>query len=196
MHHEPQIGLVEAHAECRGGDQRLHLVSLQRLFGGLAFGGVGAAGVGQDVVPGLGQEGGGVFGGRHGEAVDDAAAGQRVEVLGEPGQPTVRGAQLEHPEPQRVAGQRAAQGEHVASAGAELFGDVVDDPLVRGRGGGEHRDAVAEFADQVTDAPVVGAEVVAPVADAVRLIDHQQAERSHQPGQLFGPEPRVDQAFR
>ncbi len=50
-----------------------------------------------------------------------------------------------------------------------------------------------EVGEQVADPPVVGPEVVAPVADAVRLVDDEQPGRLGQPGELLVPEPRVVQ---
>ena len=45
--------------------------------------------------------------------------------------------------------------------------------------------------EQVADAAVVGPEVVAPVADAVRLVDDEQAAAPGQVGQLLVAEPGV-----
>jgi hypothetical protein len=78
---------------------------------------------------------------------------------------------------QRRAVQLAAEHE---GAGAHLLGDVVDDPGVRRGGGGQHRGAGRQLVEQRADAPVVGAEVVPPVGDAVRLVDHQQPGRRRQ----------------
>ena len=59
---------------------------------------------------------------------------------------------------------------------AELIDDVFDDAVVGGGGRAQHRDARREEVEHAGDAPVVGPEVVAPVADAVRLVDHEQAD--------------------
>ena len=72
-----------------------------------------------------------------------------------------------------------------------LGSDVVGDPGVGGRGRRQHRDAVGQVAEQGADAPVVGPEVVAPVGDAVRLVDHQQATGRSQPGQHLVAEAGV-----
>ena len=195
MDDEPEVGLVEAHAEGGGSDQRLHLVVLQRLLGGQPLRGVGAARVGEHRVSGLAEQLGGVLGRRHRQAVDDAAAGQVGQMLRQPRQPPPRGAQLQHPEPQRLTRQRAAQREHLVPAGSHLLGDVGDDPLVRRRGGGQHGHVRGQLGDQGADAAVVGPEVVAPVGDAVRLVDDDQPRRRHEAGQLLGPEAWVDEAF-
>ena len=73
----------------------------------------------------------------------------------------------------------------------ELLDDVGDHPRVGGGRGGEHRAAGRQVGEQVADPPVVGPEVVAPVADAVRLVDDEQPGRLGQPGQLLVAEPRV-----
>ena len=101
--------------------------------------------------------------------------------------------QPQHAEPQRVAGERAADRRHLDAAGAQLLGDVGHHPLVGGRGGREHRRAGRQRAQQVADAAVVGAEVVAPVGDAVRLVDDDEPAAGDQPGQLLLAEPRVGQ---
>ena len=58
---------------------------------------------------------------------------------------------------------------------AQLLGDVVGHPGVGGGGGREHRDAGRQLGEQRAEAAVVGAEVVAPVGDAVGLVDDEQA---------------------
>ena len=60
----------------------------------------------------------------------------------------------------------------------------------------EHRPAGRQGREQVADAAVVGPEVVAPVADAVRLVDDQQAGGLGQPRQLLVAEARVVQPLR
>ena len=70
------------------------------------------------------------------------------------------------------------------ATGAELLHDVGHDAGVRGRRGGQHGNVRPQRGEQVADAAVVGTEVVAPVADAVGLVDHQQATAFGQVGQL------------
>ena len=111
------------------------------------------------------------------------------------------GPQPDHPELERLPVEGAAQHEHVGAqpfdtlaplaAQDKLLPDVVGDPGVGGRGGRQHRDAVGQVAEQGADPPVVGPEVVAPVGDAVRLVDHQQATGRSQPGQHLVAEAGV-----
>ena len=100
MHDEAEVGLVEAHAERRRGHERLDLVVAQLTLEALAVGGVGAAGVGGDAVTGLGQGSRHLLGCSHGQRVDDAAAGQLVEVGEEPAEPLLGRHRAQHAEPQ------------------------------------------------------------------------------------------------
>ena len=73
----------------------------------------------------------------------------------------------------------------------ELLGDIGTDPGVGGRRGGEHRDAGGQVGQERADAAVVGPEVVAPVGDAVGLVDHQQPARRREPRQHLVTEAGV-----
>ncbi len=177
--------------ERAGGDQRLDPVGQQVGLGGQPLRRVGPAGVGGHRVPALAQELGHLLGGRDGQRVDDAGPGQRVQLRGQPAQPLGRRGQRHHRQPQALPVQRAAQHQRSVAVGRagvdrtepELLGDVDDHPVVgRGRGG-QHRDAGRQLGDQGAQPPVVGPEVVAPVGDAVRLVDHEQAGGRGEPGQ-------------
>ena len=63
--------------------------------------------------------------------------------------------------------QRVAQAEPLRHVGGHAR---------RGRGGGRHERARAERPGGVREAEVVGPEVVAPLRDAVRLVDHEQPD--------------------
>ena len=200
MDDEAEVGLVEAHPERRCGDERLDPVLDERRLGVQPLGGVGAAAVGDDVVPGGPQERRQVLGAGDGERVDDAAARQVGEVLGEPAELLVRGAQAQHAEAQALALERAAQHEHVVrravGTDGQLVGDVVDDALVGGGGRGQHRDVRPQPRQRFADAPVVGPEVVAPVGDAVGLVDDEQPDALGERGQQAVAEVRVVEALR
>jgi hypothetical protein len=148
VHHEPQVGLVEAHAQRGRGDQRLDPVGQQVVLGALPLGGVGLAGVGDDRVAPLAQVAGELLGGADGERVDDAGAGQLAEVLGQPAEPVRAGGQPQYPQAQRVAVQRAAQHQRVTAGHPELVGDVAGHPVVRGGRGGQHRDPGRQVGEQ------------------------------------------------
>ena len=75
----------------------------------------------------------------------------------------------------------------------QLLGYVGGDPGVRGGGGGEHRDIRGQRRKQRPDPAVIGPEVVAPVGDAVRLIDNDQACRLREMRQDVVAESRVVQ---
>ncbi len=86
---------------------------------------------------------------------------------------------------------RSSEPRSTRTSTTELLGDVLGHPGV-GRGGrGQHRDAVGKVGQQGADAAVVGPEVVTPVGDAVRLVDHEQPGRRRQPGQHLVAEARV-----
>ncbi len=183
--HEAEVGFVEAHAERRRRDQRLDPVVDQVVLGGQALGLFGLAGVGGDGEATLAQVVGDLLGSRDGERVDDARAGQPVEMLGQPGEPMGGRGQRQHPEVQRFAIEAAAQDEHVVAVAAQTedIGDIVDDPAVRGGGGCQHRDTGGQLGQQRAQPAEVRTEVVAPVADAVRFVDHQQATGRGELGQ-------------
>jgi hypothetical protein len=108
--------------------------------------------------------------------------GQPSEALG--------GVELEHGQVQRRAVEIAAQDHRVRP---QLLCDVGDHPVVGGGRAGEDRH-VAEPGQDVADAAVVGPEVVAPVGDAVRLVDDQEPDlggelRQHLVAKARGVEP-------
>ena len=86
---------------------------------------------------------------------------------------------------------RSSEPRSTRTSCAELLGDVGGHPGVGGGGGGQHGDAVGQVAEQGADPPVVGPEVVAPVGDAVGLVDDQQPAGGRQPRQHLVAEPGV-----
>ena len=197
---EGQVGLVEAHAQRAGRHQRLDPVGLEVLLQPLALGRLRPARVGGHVEPGLAQALGDLEGGAHGEAVDDARARRGAQVAGQPGQAGRRVGQEEGAQVERVALQGAAQDEDLGGplargAPGQLLGDVVGHPLVRRGGGGQDGRARGQLGQQGADAPVVGAEVVPPVGDAVRLVDDDEPGAGRQVGQDLVAEDRVVEAL-
>ena len=67
------------------------------------------------VVPARPQVVGDFLRGRDREAVDDAGPGLLGEVVGQPGEPLLRGLQAHHAEAQRLAVERAAEHEDVVA---------------------------------------------------------------------------------
>ena len=130
-----------------------------------------------------------------GEAVDDPGAVELGQPAREPGQAGGLGRQLADLEAQRAPRERAAvDGELLAPrAHGELLGDVGDDAVVGRRRGAQHGDVVGEAEQHVADAPVVRAEVVPPVRDAVRLVDDEQPDARDEQRQHRVAEPRVVQ---
>ncbi len=195
MHAEAEVGLVVAHAERRGGHERLHLVAEQGVLEPLALPVVELPGVG---------------GHRHGVAVvirdrrrqpvrvghrqrvDDARPRQAGQVLDDPGEPLERREPVEHRQLQARPREGPAQHERRR---AELRRHVVGHARVGGRGGGEDGRLRLHPADHVGDPPVVGAEVVAPVGDGVGLVDHEHPEPTDQRVEHPSPEARVRQAL-
>ena len=117
----------------------------------------------------------------------------------EPRQPRGRVGESQHTEPQGVAGQRASHrrdgDRRAVASGRQLFGHVVDDAGVGRCGGGQHRRSRGQLGEKVSDPAVVGSEVVAPVADAVRLVDDQEPAPLDETGQHLVAETWVGQAL-
>ena len=188
--HEGQVGLVEAHTEGRGGHDRLDSVGLQvglELLAGVV---VERRGV-RDGVDALGaQELRDQLGVGDGQAVDDARPLDGGDPAGHPGQAFVV---VEVVDGQVQRGSVEATTEDDGPL-PQLGGDVVDDPVVGGRRGRQHA-GVAEVGEDVLDPAVVGPEVVAPVGDAVGLVDHDHADACSEEGPDPFAEPGVVEAL-
>ena len=116
--------------------------------------------------------------------------GQLGEVLGEPGQPLLGRSSWSTA---RCSDSRSSEPRSTRTSVPELLGDVGGDPGVGGRRRGEHRDAGGQVGEHLPDAAVVGPEVVAPVGDAVRLVDDEQPGGLGQLGQHLVAEAGVVQ---
>ncbi len=211
VHDERQVGLVEAHPERRGRDERLDPVLLEVLLQALALGRVGLAGVRGDGEPRRAQLARDLLGRGDGEAVDDARAVDVLQRLDEPRDARGLVRQAQDGEVEGLAVQPAAQDEHVlvarlAGSGgragrvrrghAELLRDVRGHARVRGRRRREHGDAGRQVGEQRADAAVVGPEVVPPVGDAVRLVDDDEARVGREPGEHLVAEAGVVEPLR
>ncbi|MCY1434370.1 hypothetical protein D9M71_504290 [compost metagenome] len=173
MHHLADIALVDAHAEGDGGDHDVGLPVHEPALQGIPrfMGHAGVVGTGGDAA--LGQAQGDLFGGLLQGHIDDC------RLPGTRRQPVHQAAQLVS------AGHRFDQ--QVEVAAVEAGGDHIsigDDELAlhvgnhrRRRGGCQQQHlGNAELPLVLGQLEVVGAEVVAPLGDAVRLVHHQQGD--------------------
>ena len=191
---ETQIGLVEAHAQRRCGDQSLDPVLQQIGLRRFPLGVLRPAGVRGHLVSASSQERRHLLGRRDGEGVDDPRARQLLQMVGEPGHAVCGIGQLEHPQAQALPVQWTTQHEGGIVSGAravafqrgaraELFGDVGGHPGV-GRGGGrQHRNPARQVGQHRAQSAVVRPEIMAPVGDAVGLVHHEQSGRGGELGQ-------------
>ena len=184
VHDEAHVALVDAHAERDGGDDDQDLVAregvldappLVRRQAGVIGGGVDA--VGAELV-------GDFFRALARQAVDDA-----------------RLALVDGEELQQLVQRLALLDDGVADVGPVEAGDVdggVGEPepdahvvarLGVGGGGAGHDGDAGEQAAQLPELDVLGPEVVAPLADAVRLVDGEQGDA----GRAGGAARRVGQ---
>ena len=196
VHDEGQVGLVEPHPERGCGHERLDPVLLEVGLERFALRRVGPPGVGGHAQPCRAKLLGHLLGRGHGEAVDDARPLDVLERLREPGDARGLVGQLQHGQVQRLAVERTAEHQHVGDGrtvgvNGELLGDVAGHALVRRRRRRKDGDARRQVSQQGADAAVVGAEVVAPVGDAVRLVDDHEAGVGGQAGQHVVAEARV-----
>ena len=129
----------------------------------------------------------------NGQAVDDASAGQILDHGGEPHQPLGLRRFVERVEPKAAASQRPTHGCEVRS---ELGGHVGHHPVVGGGRAAQHRHPGGQQVQHPDQTPVVGTEVVAPVGDAMGLVDHQQAAAPTDHRQNFVAELLVRQPLR
>ena len=64
--------------------------------------------------------------------------------------------------------------------GAELFGDIAANTVIRGCCSRQHRHARWQRLNERTNTAVVGAEIVTPVRNTVRLINNEQTQARQQ----------------
>src|SRR5699024_6289400 len=173
--HEPDVGLVDAHAKGVGGHHHLDPVEQKILLVLAAAGGVHLAVVGRGPDAQPLQHGGGLLHLADGAAIDDPRGLPLLqqELHQRPGlfalgQPPGLQPQVGPVEPRRQA-ERFPQ--------AQLFLDVLADP---GGGGGrkgrDHRPG-GQLVGERADLPVAGPEIVPPLADAVGLVHRHHADR-------------------
>ena len=185
MEHEPDVGLVDSHAEGGGGHHHVQPAVEELLVDQLPLGGgaAGVIGLGSEAVPGqlrcvsLGVfpfgrvhqpgpaprsgESGDASGDQFGDLVDDGAAFLLVLMVALHFQADVG--------PVEAVDQDQRDGH--AEAGQDLLAH-------RGRGGGCQRSGgrVAQALADLAEPEVVGPEIVAPGGDAVGLVHHEQGD--------------------
>jgi hypothetical protein len=172
---EAEVGLVVAHAQRAGGDHRLEVIGEQPLLDRNPRVGVHlpAVRLGCDVVSGepLRHE----LGVALGQRVDDPRAVELGQPRREPSEPIRPPWEIDHLQPQARTPQRPPVGlEFTGMPDLQLIGYIGHHAVVGRRRRAQHRDARRQPLEHLRQPPVVRAKIVAPVRDAVRLIDHQE----------------------
>ena len=118
-------------------------------------------------------------------------------MLDQPRQALRRARQIDDLQTEAGPGERAAVGAQPLPVGQrELLEHVGDDTVVGGGGRPEHRDPGVEQVEHVLDAAVVRPEVVSPVGNAMRLVDHYQPHRRREQRQHVVAEAGVVESLR
>ena len=84
---------------------------------------------------------------------------------------------------------------HRGGVSAELFSDIAANAVISGRGCRQHRHTHRQRLNERTNTAVIGAEIMAPVRNTVRLINNKQAQARQQVRQPLLAERRVIEAF-
>ena len=172
--HEGEVGFVIPHPERGRGDEGLDLVGKEHLLAADSLGSLvsGVVGEGPDPLrdkPAVDHVGIG-----HGERVDDPASRKLRHRVGEPCEPRGLVRKTDGLERKRRPSELPARHMEVA---AEDRTEVIHHPVVGGSRRGQEPGIRWQCPSGPLDEPVVGAEVVAPVRDAVGLVDHQKRDR-------------------
>ena len=181
VHDKTQIGLIKTHTEGTRCNKSLHPVFLERLLRNQPLIRVSFTGVCEHLVAAGTQGVCGIFCRRDSQRVDNARTGQAVQVREQPADALRFIRQGQNAQAQGLAGQRTAQHMHgCAGIGTELFGNIAANTVIRGCGSRQHRHARRQRFDERTNTAVVGAEVMAPVRNTVRLINNEQTQARQQ----------------
>ena len=168
------IGLVDAEAERVGGDDQWRAAGGEAALDGRARGAAHARVVALGGYPGGIERFGGFLHGAARAGVDDAGLAAAFARVGDqPGEPLPGAGDRRHLEAQVRA---VEAGQHLAGLGGDA--EPGEDVTPHGRVGGRRereRARPAELLARAAEREVVGAEVVPPLRDAVRLVDHEQA---------------------
>jgi len=173
MHDQPHVRLVDSHAEGIGRDDRVQLVAHEAILHSAALVVVHAGMVGARAQAGRGQALGIGLGVLAGGGVDESATA--ISPADQTGQAGPLVGRSTHPMDQQTK-IGASEAAHVKAGvtHAELVGDVA--PHVR-RGGRGQRDEAGrgQGGQDLAERAVGRAELVAPLGDAVRLVDAKSA---------------------
>ena len=174
MHHVADIAFVDAHAEGDGGDDAFQLAGHEAPLDRLAclMRHAGVVGANRQTV--MRQALGDLLGGLLLGDVNDArlAAPRRQPLL----QALRLGATGHRLDQQIEVGPVEAGGDHVRLGNGEFLAHVGNH-LGRRRGSQQQHLSDAKLTLVIGQFEVVGAEVVAPLGNAVCLVDHQQGDR-------------------
>ena len=196
MHNKTQIRLIKTHTEGTRRNKSLHPVFLERLLCNQPLIRVSFTGVSKHLVAAGTQSICGIFCRRDSQRVDNARTGQAVQVREQPTDALRLMGQGQNAQAQGLAGQRTTQHMHgCGGIGAELFGDIAANAVIRGCGSRQHRHTHRQRSNERTNTAVVGAEVMAPVRNTVRLINDEQTQARQQVRQPLLTERRVIEAF-
>ena len=171
---EPHVALVDPHPEGGGGDDDLGAALHERILGRLAIVGHQARVVGHDPPPEPpGRHLGDLLRPLARRGIDDPRARRLLEEFDQP----LGLLALAPRDPDAVEEilPRETANERLGVRQAELCDDVAPDRVRRRRRQGDRRRVAAQPAE-ASQPGVVGAEIVAPLADAMRLVDRQQAQ--------------------
>ena len=189
---EADVGLVHAHAEGDGGDDDAHIAVHEAAHAvgavlGAEAGVVGErdVGVGAPLLQFAVDQRGHLLAAIARGDVDDAGALLLAADVDDRAQLLLFVRDALH----FVEEVRAEEADaHAAEVAAEPVGDLFGDLGRRGRGEGQDG-RLAERGEDLRHDQVVGAEVVAPEADAVRLVDHEQRDLGRAPARAgTGPD--------
>ncbi len=184
------VGLVDAHAEGDGGDDDGLAGVDEPVLGARAQVGRHACVVGPGREPTFAQSFGDLLGGALERDVDDGGSDRALAQLGKQGPVALVGGDGGRQQAQVGA----VKGRPDGALGVDVEGatDVLEDR--RGRGRGQGQDPLGtKLAREHGELEVVGAEVVAPLGDAVGLVDREQGDVDA--GER-GPEALVVEALR
>ena len=157
---------------------------------------VSFTGVGEHLVAAGTQSVCGIFCRGDSQRVDNARTGQAVQVREQPADTLRLMRQGQNAQAQGLAGQRTAQHMHgCGGISAELFGDIAANTVIRGCGSRQHRHTRRQRLNERTNTAVIGAEIVTPVRDTMRLINDEQPQARQQVRQPLLAERRVIEAF-